>query len=87
VELLKQGQYVPMPVEKQVVSIFAGTNGYIDDVPVADVRRFESELLEMMELKHASLLSDIAVKKELNEDIQGRLQKVVGDFAASFKKS
>jgi len=87
VELLKQGQYVPMPVEKQVVSIFAGTNGYIDDVPVGDVLRFETDLLEMMDLKHSALLADIAIKKELSEDIQTRLQSVVKDFAASFKRS
>jgi len=87
VELLKQGQYVPMPVEKQVVSIFAGTNGYIDEVPIEDVRRYETELLELMELKHASLLSDIAQKKEISEDIQTRLQTLLKDFSASFKKS
>ncbi len=87
VELLKQGQYVPMPVEKQVVSIYAGTNGYIDDVPLPDVQRFESELLEMMDLKHSALLADIAVKKELSDDIANRLQTVVKEFAASFKKS
>jgi len=87
VELLKQGQYVPMPVEKQVVSIYAGTNGYIDDVPLHDVQRFETELLDIMDLKHSALLADIAVKKELSEDIANRLQTVVKEFAASFKKS
>src|SRR5512135_1732832 len=51
VELLKQGQYVPMPVENQVVSIFVGTNGYLDGLPLEDVQRFEKELLEMMDLK------------------------------------
>jgi len=87
VELLKQGQYVPMPVEKQVVSIFAGTNGYLDDVPIEHVQRFESELLEMMDLKHAALLEEIAVKKELGDEIQKRLHSVVKEFSASFKRS
>ena len=58
-ELLKQGQYVPMPVEKQVVSLFAGTNGYLDEIPLDQVRRYERELLEMMELKHAELLAPL----------------------------
>jgi F-type H+-transporting ATPase subunit alpha len=87
VELLKQGQYVPMPVEKQVVSIYAGTNGYIDDLPLADVQRFERELLELMDLKHAPLLADIAVKKELSEELQSGLQTILKEFAASFKRS
>src|SRR5467141_709423 len=52
VELLKQGQYVPMPVEQQVVSIFVGTNGYLDEIPLQHVQRFERELLDLMELKH-----------------------------------
>ena len=52
VELLKQGLHAPMAVEEQVVSIFAGTNGYLDDIPVADVRRFETELLDYMRTRH-----------------------------------
>jgi F-type H+-transporting ATPase subunit alpha len=84
VELLKQGQYQPMPVEEQVVSLFAGTNGYIDPLPIEDVRRFETGLLESMRLRNADLLSDIATKKELSNDIVERLRKVIGDFAATF---
>jgi F-type H+-transporting ATPase subunit alpha len=59
VELLKQPLNSPMPVEEQVVSIFAGTRGYLDDVPVADVRRFESELLDYMRTRNASMLDEI----------------------------
>ncbi|MGH9270714.1 MAG: F0F1 ATP synthase subunit alpha, partial [Ilumatobacteraceae bacterium] len=60
VELLKQPLNSPMPVQEQVVSIYAGTKGFLDDVPVGDVRRFESELLDQMRSTHGSLLDDIA---------------------------
>jgi F-type H+-transporting ATPase subunit alpha len=59
VELLKQGLNSPMPVEEQVVSIFAGTKGYLDDIPVADVRRFETELLEWVRSRHGAMLSEL----------------------------
>jgi len=59
VELLKQPLNSPMPVQEQVVSIFAGTRGYLDDVPVDDVSRFESELLDHMRTRHASLLDEV----------------------------
>ena len=59
VELLKQGLHAPMPVEEQVVSIYAGTNGYLDDIPATDVRRFERELLDYIRTRHADILSSI----------------------------
>jgi F-type H+-transporting ATPase subunit alpha len=59
VELLKQPLNSPMPVEEQVVSIFAGTRGYLDDIPVADVRRFETELLDFMRSRNGSLLDEL----------------------------
>ncbi len=85
VELLKQGQYEPMPVEEQVVSIFAGTNGFIDPIPVEHVRRFETSLLEAMRLRNADLLQEIANKRELTPEITERLKKAIGEFAATFK--
>ena len=85
VELLKQGQYVPMPVEKQVVSIFAGTNGYLDEIPLDHVQRFESNFLEMMELKYRNLLDEIVEKKDLSDDLQKKLHQICKDFAQSFK--
>ena len=87
VELLKQGQYTPLPVEKQVASIFAGTNGYLDEIPLEHVQRFESEFLETMELKHADLLDAIAVKRELTDEITSKLHGVLEPFAESFKAS
>jgi F-type H+-transporting ATPase subunit alpha len=59
VELLKQPVNSPMPVEEQVVSLFAGTRGYLDDIPVNEVRRFEAELLQFMRSRHGSLLADV----------------------------
>lgn len=85
VELLKQDQYVPMPVEKEVVSIFAGTNGFLDEIPLEEVRRYEQELLEMMDVKHADLLQAIAVKKDLTEEITARLKTVLQLYTDSFK--
>jgi F-type H+-transporting ATPase subunit alpha len=82
VELLKQPLNSPMPVEEQVVSIFAGTKGYLDDVPVADVRRFENELLDTMRTRHAAMLSDIRTKG-LPDD----LGSVVQTFKDSFMTS
>lgn len=85
VELLKQGQYRPMPVEKQVVSIYAGTNGFFDQIPLEHVQRCEEELLELLELKHKLLLNEIAEKKELTSDIVGKLNGIVKEFIAVFK--
>ncbi len=85
VELLKQGQYQPMLVEKQVVSLYVGTNGFLDEIPMEHVQRCMQEMLELMELKHKSLLNDIADKKELTADITERLNAVAKEFVASFK--
>lgn len=87
VELLKQGQYIPMPVEQQVISIFAGTNGYLDEIPIQHVQRFERELLELINLKHKDVLNEIAEKKDLSDDLQKRLHAMVKEFVSSFKVS
>jgi len=84
-ELLKQGQYSPIPVEKQVVSIFAGTNGFLDDVPREGVGRFESELLAFMEEKHQEILNEIVETKELSDELSERLGNAVGEFKEGFK--
>jgi len=87
VELLKQDQYVPVPVAKQVVAIFAGTNGYLDEIPASEVGRFEQELLEKLELKHSDLLNEIAEKKELSDSLTGKLHEILKEFTESFKVS
>jgi F-type H+-transporting ATPase subunit alpha len=85
VELLKQGQFVPMPVEEQVVSLFAGTNGFLDEIPLGDIARYERELLELMELKHEDLLRAIAETKDLGAEITEGLKGIIRQFTDSFK--
>ena len=84
VELLKQDQYVPMRVEHQVLVIFAGTNGYVDDVPVNAVKRFEAEMLKFASSKHADLLKDIATKKQIDDELRSRVKAVLEEFKKSF---
>jgi F-type H+-transporting ATPase subunit alpha len=84
VELLKQDQYVPMLVEQQILVIFAGTNGYVDDVPVNAVKRFESEMLKFAASKHADLLKDIAVKKQIDDTLKSRVKALIEEFKKSF---
>ncbi len=85
VELLKQGQFQPMSVEKQVISIFAGTNGYLDDVPVLAVRRFEEELLAFVDKNYAELPHNIRTTKAISDDDQKKLHEAVKAFKAQFK--
>jgi len=86
VELLKQKQYLPMPVEKQVVLIFTGTNGYLDDLPVESIERFEKEFMEMMELKHQTILDKIADTKDIDTETDKQLHGITREFVAQFKK-
>ncbi|HKU29708.1 F0F1 ATP synthase subunit alpha [Arthrobacter sp. NyZ413] len=82
-ELLKQGQYSPFPVEDQVVSIWAGTNGYLDDVPVEDINRFEAEFLE--HLKHtSSILTTLAQTNVLDDDTLEALKTAIVSFKKGF---
>ncbi|MBM3638963.1 MAG: F0F1 ATP synthase subunit alpha [Actinobacteria bacterium] len=85
VELLKQPLNSPMPVEEQVVSIFAGTKGHLDDIPVADVRRFESELLEYVRARHGSMLATL--RSDTKADVPADLGDIVKTFKAQFKVS
>jgi F-type H+-transporting ATPase subunit alpha len=87
VELLKQNQFMPMPVEKQVVLIFAGTNGYLDELPAERVQRFEKEFIEMMELKHQDVLNKVADSKDIDGETDKKLHEITREFVASFKAS
>ena len=82
VELLKQGLNSPMPVEEQVVSIYTGTNGYLDDLPVEDVQRFESEFIESMRSRNAGLLDEIRSTGVLPDD---QVKAAVESFKATFQ--
>jgi F-type H+-transporting ATPase subunit alpha len=79
-EVLKQPQYQPMSVEKQVLVIWAATTGKVDDVPVEDVRRFETELLRFVENSHPGLLQSLREKKAITDEIKADLEQVLTDF-------
>jgi F-type H+/Na+-transporting ATPase subunit alpha len=85
VEVLKQGPYSPVPVEKQVAIIFAAGNGYLDDVKVEDVRRFEAELMRYLDNNKVSLLDGIREKRELNDDLKAQLKTALSEFKGQFK--
>jgi F-type H+-transporting ATPase subunit alpha len=87
VELLKQPQYRPFPVEHQIVSIWAGTNGYLDRVSVGDVRRFESELLEHIDAHHGGILERLRSEGKLPDDLEAALKEAVEAFAGKFEPS
>ena len=84
VELLKQDQYSPLPVEEQVLSIFAGVRGYLDALAVEDVQRFEKQLLDEARDKGADILKGIREKKKLTDDLEQRLKTFLDDFAKKF---
>jgi F-type H+/Na+-transporting ATPase subunit alpha len=84
VEVLKQPQYQPLPVEKQVLIVYAGTNGWLDDLALNQVRAFESELYRFVDNAHPKLLADIREKKELNDDIKKSLNSILKEFKDRF---
>jgi F-type H+-transporting ATPase subunit alpha len=83
-ELLKQDQYSPMPVEQQIFVVFAGTNGYVDDIAVNAVKKFEQELLRFATSKYADLLKDIAAKRVLDDDLKARMKSAIEEFKKTF---
>ncbi|MDR6788393.1 F-type H+-transporting ATPase subunit alpha [Sphingomonas sp. BE138] len=83
-ELLKQAQFNPMPFEEQTVSIYAGTNGFIDNVPVADVNRYEAAMLSYMRADHADVLTAIRDSRELGKDTEAKLKDALAQFAKTF---
>src|SRR3954465_11759528 len=87
VELLKQPQYRPVPVEEQVISLWAGANGYLDDVPVEDVRRFEAELLEFMRTRKEEVGKAIVEGGALTDDVAAQLKEAVEEFTKGFQAS
>jgi F-type H+-transporting ATPase subunit alpha len=84
VEILKQKQYSPVPVEKQIAIIFAGTHGLLKDVPVDKVREFETEFLELMEVKHKDILATLKEGK-FPDELQEKLKKIILDVASKYK--
>ena len=86
VEILKQPQYQPMPVENQILVIWAVSNGYADDVAVEDVRRFEADLLKFVENSHPGLAQSIREKKSLTDEITADLKQALSDFKDIWKE-
>ena len=82
VEVLKQPQYQPMPVEQQVMIIFAVTNGLLDDVDVAQLRAWEKGFHEFMAAQHAAIGEEIRGKKALPDDLQARLRTAIEEYQA-----
>jgi F-type H+/Na+-transporting ATPase subunit alpha len=87
VEILKQPQYEPLPVERQVALIFAGTNGYLDPIPVSDIRAFETGLYQFIETRKPEIFRTLAEKKQLDDPLKAALTDAVKEFAATFAAS
>src|SRR4030095_4652578 len=84
VEVLKQPQYAPLPVERQVALIYAGTNGYLDNIALGGVRSFEHELYKLIEARHPQVFKDIVAKKQLDDQTKGALDAAVKAFTTEF---
>lgn len=84
VEILKQPPYSPLPIEKQIVIIYAGAKGYLDDIAVSQITRFEAELYPFVEDKYPDIFTAIAEKKALDESIESELKRALEDFKMSF---
>ena len=85
VEILKQGQYRPMAVERQVLIIYAGTNGFVDGVAPGDLVRYEDELFEFVESQHPDLFPAIVEKRQIDDDVKGRAEKALQEFNRRFQ--
>ena len=84
VELLKQPPYQPIPIEKQVVALYAGTRGYLDDLPVSSITRFEQEFYTFMDAKYSNILDTIKESKKLDDATEEELKKAIEDFKSQF---
>jgi len=85
VELLKQGQYQPQSMEREAVSVWAGTSGNLDDVPVEDIRRFDVEFLDHIDRNHGAIFETIRSTTDLSDESIGQLEKAIGDFKKQFR--
>ena len=83
-ELLKQGQFSPLPFEEQTVSIFAGTNGYLDSIALNRVTEYEAELLSWLRAEHADILTEIRTTRDLGDGPKGKLKAALDSFAKQF---
>ena len=86
-ELLKQGRYVPMPFQEEAVALYAGTNGYIDDIPVGDTVRFRTELLDYLRASKPEILESVANEKKFTDETKEALNAAIEAFKAQFAVS
>ncbi|MFQ5675579.1 MAG: F0F1 ATP synthase subunit alpha [bacterium] len=84
VEILKQDQYVPQPVEKQIAIIFLAVNGFLDEIPTGQIRRLETDYYQFMESNYAEILKTIAEKKQIDDELQKKMMSVCEEFIKSF---
>ena len=87
VELLKQGQYKPVPVERQILSIFLGTKGYMDSIPIVDIKRFEKEAVEYFEVQHNNIFETLKKEKQISDELEARIKKAAEEFINVFKRT
>ena len=84
VEILKQGQYQPLPVEKQILVIYAATNGYVDQYPVAALKKYETELYAYFESRRPEVLKEIAEKRNLDDALKSKVNQALEEFKGIF---
>ena len=85
VELLKQGQYVPMTMQDQVIILFAGTQGYLDDIPVEAIKKFEEEFLKFIRGTKDDIRSELAEKKAIDDNLKAKMAKAIEEFKKGFQ--
>jgi F-type H+-transporting ATPase subunit alpha len=85
VEVLKQPQYQPMPAEKEVMILFAGANGYLDEWPMKAVYDYEKKMLDFIESKHPALLLEIVEKKDISDELEGKLKSALDEFKLAYQ--
>jgi F-type H+-transporting ATPase subunit alpha len=85
VELLKQGQYEPLPAEKQILIIYAGTNGFVDDLPLTALKKYKQEVYSFVASRHADIFADILKKRELDGELRGKMNQALEEFKGIFK--
>jgi len=85
VELLKQGQFVPLSMVEQVALLFAATQGFIDDIPVESIKKFEDEFLRHMKERKADVMKELGDKKAIDDDLKAKLIAAVEDFKRGFQ--
>jgi len=84
VEILKQGQYKPLPVAVQVLAIYAANNGYIDKYPTTSVLKYEAEMLAFMDAQHSDIVKDLTIKNAIDDDLEGRIKSALEEFDGQF---